>query len=375
MGKELLDVAAIMDAIDKQQKLLNMSRQDVCALTGIPYSTFTGALQKKKLPRFNELYLISLAIGLPIDSLIKAPYISSMDKDNISFWLRYMPEGEIRRFLVRFPDKVALIRTFKALSESISEHFLLLPPTEVIKDKDDMKAGILFNLLSMDEFYSFFCYAHMVDAINEFCAIKQDEPLCVTDYYNSGKQLAASLWVFPNLAVELLWEYVDELVSTKYRHTSAFLKDAGINSVSYSKYLHACTEEASPTVETVIKVCSLLGIDDIDGAIRSRLPEITEESCNAYQKLGIIPHQIEYEPFKDNLKALPYLGMFADMLFSLSYPTIEKLYLKVYKAASTHPKSSEALRKLVFIQDPPTPENPSVPRPALYNSDLIKDYS
>ena len=203
MGKELLDVAAIMDAIDKQQKLLNMSRQDVCALTGIPYSTFTGALQKKKLPRFNELYLISLAIGLPIDSLIKAPHISDMDKDNISFWLRYMPEGEIRRFLVRFPDKVALVRTFKALSESISEHFLLLPPTYVIKNKDDMKAGMLFNLLSMDEFYSFFCYAHMVDAINEFCAIKQDEPLCVTDYYNSGKQLAASLWVFPNLAVEL----------------------------------------------------------------------------------------------------------------------------------------------------------------------------
>ena len=148
MGKELLDVAAIMDAIDKQQKLLNMSRQDVCALTGIPYSTFTGALQKKKLPRFNELYLISLAIGLPIDSLIKAPYISSMDKDNISFWLRYMPEGEIRRFLVRFPDKVALIRTFKALSESISEHFLLLPPTEVIKDKDDMKSGILSGIFT-----------------------------------------------------------------------------------------------------------------------------------------------------------------------------------------------------------------------------------
>ena len=126
MGKKTLDVATILEAIDTQQKLLNMSRQDICALTGIPYSTFTGAIQKKKLPRFNELYLISLAIGLPIDLLLQAPISHDFDQSNIRYWLRYMPEGEIRRFLVRFPDKVAIAKTFKALSDGLTGFFLFL---------------------------------------------------------------------------------------------------------------------------------------------------------------------------------------------------------------------------------------------------------
>lgn len=374
MGKKTLDVVAILEAIDTQQKLLNMSRQDICALTGIPYSTFTGAIQKKKLPRFNELYLISLAIGLPIDLLLKAPIKFDHDLRNICAWIEYMPKGEIRRFLVRFPDKVSIAKTFKAFSDGLTSFFLLLPPAEEIKNKEDMKVGSLFNLLSMDEFYSFFSYAHMVDAINDSFGVKHEETLCVTDYYNSGKQLAATLWGYPNIAVEYLWKRVEELIPTKYSYTSAFLKDAGINSVTHSRYLNASKEEASPGVETVVKVCSLLGIDDIDGAIRSRLPEIVEKSDNSYQKLGIIPHQIENKSLKENLKSLPYLAMFADMLFNLSYPTIEKIYLEVYKAANTHPKSSEEIRRLPFIQDPPSQENPHILPSPLKNAELIKDY-
>ena len=34
MGKGNLDAVAILERIDKQQKLLSMSRQDICALTG-----------------------------------------------------------------------------------------------------------------------------------------------------------------------------------------------------------------------------------------------------------------------------------------------------------------------------------------------------
>ena len=374
MGKGKLDVAAILEIIDKQQKLLNMSRQDICALTGIPYSTFTGAIQKKKLPRFNDLYLISLAIGLPIDLLLQAPKDYSYDLRNICAWIKFMPEGDIRRFLVRFPDKVALAKMFKALSDDLTGHFLFLPPAVVIKNKEEMKAASLFNLLTMDEFYSFFCYAHMVDAINEFYGVKLEETLCITDYYNSGKQLAATLWGYPNIAVEYLWTHVEELIPTKYPNTSAFLKEAGINSVTHARYLCASQEEASPGVETVVKVCSLLGIDDIDGAIRSKLPEIVEKSDNSYQKLGIIPHPIENKAVKDNLKSLPYLAMFADMLFSLSYPVIEKIYSEVYKAATTHPKSSESLRKLPFIQDPPTWDNPIILPSPLRNADLMRDY-
>ena len=285
-----------------------------------------------------------------------------------------MPEGDIRRFLVLFPDKVAISKMFKAFSDDLTAHFLFLPPAVVIKNKEEMKAASLFNLFTMDEFYSFFCYSHMVDAINGFYGVKQEETLCITDYYNSGKQLAATLWGYPNIAVEYLWAHVEELIPTKYPNTSAFLKEVGINSVTHARYLCASQEEASPGVETVVKVCSLLGIDDIYGAIRAKLPEIVEKSDNSYQKLGIIPHQIENKAVKDNLKSLPYLAMFADMLFSLSYPVIEKIYSEVYKAATTHPKSSESLRKLPFFQDPPSQDNPYILPSPLKNADLIKDY-
>lgn len=175
MGKENIDAVAILERIDKQQKLLNMLRQDICALTGIPYSTFTGAIQKKKLPRFNDLYLISLAIGLPIDILLQSPIEYSSDLRNICAWIKFMPEGDIRRFLVRFPDKVTIAKMFKAFSDDLTANFLFLPPAVVIKNKEEMKAASLFNLLTMDVFYSFFCYSHMVDAIYGFYGVKQGE--------------------------------------------------------------------------------------------------------------------------------------------------------------------------------------------------------
>lgn len=67
---EKLDVVAIMKRIENQQKFLNMTRQDLMAITDIPYATLTSCIQKNTLPRFNDLYLISLAIGIPIDTLL-----------------------------------------------------------------------------------------------------------------------------------------------------------------------------------------------------------------------------------------------------------------------------------------------------------------
>lgn len=374
MEKVFLDSVAIIEAIDNQQKKLNLSRQDICALTGIPYSTFTSSIQKRKLPRFNDLYLIANAIGIPIDQLLKAPHINNFDKNNINYWIRYTPKGEIRRFLNRFPDKVAIARTIKDLSQEIIEATYLLPPKEISKTKDELSAAIFLHLLAMDEFYSVFCYAHIVEAINDFYVIKNNEDCCAIDFHKACKQLTATLWGYPNIAVENLWKCVDKLIPTRYPNTSAFLKDAGLNSLAYSKYLNASEEEASPSPETVCRVCSLLGIDDIDAAIRSKLPEIVEDSENKYQALGIVPHKIENKAFKDNLKSQPYLAMAMDMFFSLSYGPIEKIYYEVKRVEDTHPATSAEIFSMPFIQAPPSSDNPYILPSPLKNDDLIKDY-
>ena len=100
-----------------------------------------------------------------------------------------------------------------------------------------------------------------------------------------------------------------------------------------------------------MKVCSLLGIDDIDGAIRSKLPDIPAESSNPYQKAGLIPHEIENDALRNNLKSLPYLAMFFDAFFSLNYNTLLGIYNQILRTDSSKIKSTEALRRLPFPEN------------------------
>ena len=208
----------------------------------------------------------------------------------------------------------------------------------------------------------------MVNKINDFYSITSDEPLVIIDYFLANSQMAASLWGYPFLAVQNLWRSIDDIVSEKYVTLSAFLKDAGINSLTYSKYLNACSSHASPETETVWRVCSLLGIDDIDGAIRSKLPEIPSQSSNPYQKVGLIPHTVEDPSLKENLKSLPYLAMFFDSLFSLSYNVLSDIYYKIQRVDSSKIKSTEALRRLPF------PDNAYSIGSDTLNAVIAKDY-
>lgn len=141
---------------------------------------------------------------------------------------------------------------------------------------------------------------------------------------------------------------VHELIPTRYTSVNAFLKHAGINSQTYNKYLNACTSHASPGTETVLRVCSLLGIDGIDGTIISKLPDIPAESSNPYQKAGLTPHEIENVALRNNLKPLPCLAMFFDAFFSLSYNTLLGIYNQIQRTDSSKIKSTEALRRLPF---------------------------
>lgn len=367
MEKEL-DKAAIVGSIEQQQKKLNMTRQDLTAITDIPYATLTSCIQKNKLLRFNDLYLISLAIGMPIDELLSPSKHIKGSTNNILYWQKYMSEGVSRRYLLRFPDKVAISKTIASLSKDINLFTFFLPPKEITKSIEDFKATIFFHTLCMDDIFSIFHFADMVNKINDFYSITSDEPLVIIDYFLANSQMAASLWGYPFLAVQNLWRSIDDIVSEKYVTLSAFLKDAGINSLTYSKYLNACSSHASPETETVWRVCSLLGIDDIDGAIRSKLPEIPSQSSNPYQKVGLIPHTVEDPSLKENLKSLPYLAMFFDSLFSLSYNVLSDIYYKIQRVDSSKIKSTEALRRLPF------PDNAYSIGSDTLNAVIAKDY-
>ena len=346
--QEKLDVAAIMKRIENQQKFLNMTRQDLMAITDIPYATLTSCIQKNTLPRFNDLYLISLAIGIPVDTLLTGRATDANRKGDIMYWRPHVSQGISRRYLLRFPDKIAISKTIEALVDGISPFVLSLPPEEITKSMEELKAGIFFNLLFMDDIFSIFQFTDMVKEINKFYVVKPDEAPTIVDYFLANSQMATSLWGYPYLAVQNLWQVVHELIPTRYSSVNAFLKDAGINSQSYNKYLNACTSHASPGTETVLKVCSLLGIDDIDGAIRSKLPDIPAESSNPYQKAGLIPHEIDNAALRSNLKPLPYLAMFFDAFFSLNYNTLLGVYNQILRIDSSKIKSTEALRRLPF---------------------------
>lgn len=365
---EKLDVAAIMKRIENQQKFLNMTRQDLMAITDIPYATITSCVQKNTLPRFNDLYLISLAIGIPIDTLLTGRTTDTNRMGNIMYWRPHVSQGIPRRYLLRFPDKIAISKTIEALVEGISPIALSLPPEEISKSIEELKAAIFFNLLFMDDIFSIFQFADMVKEINKFFVVKPDEIPTIVDYFLANSQMATSLWGYPYLAVQNLWQVIHELIPTRYTSVNAFLKHAGINSQTYNKYLNACTSHASPGTETVLKVCSLLGIGDIDRAIRSKLPDIPAESSNPYQKAGLIPHEIENDALRINLKPLPYLAMFFDAFFSLNYNTLLGIYNQILRTDSSKIKSTEALRRLPF------PENAYSIGSDTLNAVVEKDY-
>lgn len=341
-----LDAERIINALERQQKILNLSRLDLCSLTGIPYTTITSSLQKGTLLRFNDLYLLSLAIGMPINELLNPENKTDPSrKDNILYWHRYMPDGCMKRYLALFPDKVALAKAFLPLMENVNPLTLFLPPRSISKTIDDLRACIFFHLLCMEDVFSAFYISRMVDEINRFYSIQSEDPLTIIDYFQTQKQITASLWGFPFLAVQKLWEAIDEIIQTKYSSLSAFLKEAGINAVAYSRYLHACSEKSSPSTETVYRVCSMLGIDDIDALIRSKLPPVIGKISITSQKAGILPHRIEFDTLAENLKSLPYFALFMDSFFSLGYDTLLKIYDQIQGMAFRKENSLKAVQK------------------------------
>lgn len=82
---------------------------------------------------------------------------------------------------------------------------------------------------------------------------------------------------------------------------------------------------ASPSADTMLKILKILDIDNIDEAIRSRIPE----TFNA-PPLNNISFYVNYEPMtnetlKATLKTVPSLAQFMNGIFSLSFKNLARI--------------------------------------------------
>lgn len=336
---DLLNAKTILKRMETQREMMGMTRQDISYLTDIPYSTLTNNFQKHKIPMFDDLYRISLSIGMPVDELVSEDEPAySLNKDNMLYWKEFIPSHSFSgTFIQAFPDKVALARTFNAMAQKSDPFQTLGHNNHKQKSIDDLRFLCIFHTLTTYEVDSIFLFMKMSQLVNDFFSnTNPDNPLTLYDYRTAQKEMALSLWAFPCMSVQNLFQVINEKFPSKFPNLSAFLKEAKLNSQTYGKYLKASEQSSTPGTDTVYRICKLLDIRDIDNTIRSLLPDIPSESDNVGIPAGILPHAIEDEVLMETLKPLPYLAMFYDCVFSLSYDMLWEIALQIYSALS-HP--------------------------------------
>lgn len=112
-----LEADTILNRIDKQREILHLSRNDVTSIAGLNPLSFINNFKKHKVPKFNDLYRISNALGITFDSLVsdeEPAYVP--DKTNVIYWLLLSGKELIQSsLLLRSPDKNAIVRAFNSL--------------------------------------------------------------------------------------------------------------------------------------------------------------------------------------------------------------------------------------------------------------------
>ena len=373
---ELLNAKTILKRMETQREMMGMTRQDISYLTDIPYSTLTNNFQKNKVPMFDDLYRMSLSIGMPMDELVSEEEPAySLNKDNMLYWKEFTPSRSFSEtFIQAFPDKVALARTFNAMAQKSDPFQTLGHNNHKQKSIDDLRFLCIFHTLTTYEVDSIFLFMKMSQLVNVFFSnAKPDNTLTLYDYRTAQKEMTLSLWAFPCMSVQNLFQVINEKFPSKFPNLSAFLKEAKLNSQTYGKYLKASEQSSTPSTDTVYRICKLLDIRDIDNAIRSRLPDIPTESVNAGIPAGIIPHAIEDGTLRETLKPLPYLAMFYDCVFSLSYDMLWEIAIQIYSALSHPYYMDKMLQSPLLKEDGTTIASTGAPY-GIPHSDLQIDY-
>ena len=341
MSDKSLDAKTVLNRLEEQRDLMEMTRFDIAIQTGIPYATITNSFSKQTTLKFNDLYLLSIDLGIPVDGLIaeKEPVYAG-NKENILYWKEQYQHRDFTDSLIfRIPDKVAIAKTFSALSQDldVAKNLRINIGSKSI---EQLKFYVFYHFLFLGDTDSLFIFNQMADRIRAFFSINTDKQKnTLYDLFQAENLLSISLWGYPYMAIQNLWMKIDEAISNRYATKSQFLKEAALNSQTYKRYLEASKESSSPGSETVKRACYLAGLNDIDATIRSKLPEIPSDSSTSGKQFGILPHPIENKALADNLRTLPYLAMFFDALFSLNYDSLFEIALQI-NTALNHPYSA-----------------------------------
>ena len=318
----------VLEKISNQADRLNMKSQDVAALADIIHVTYINNFKKVKTPKFNDIYRISLAIGMPIDALLYDD-ANAHEKDprNILYWYK-KEESEIHpsSLLCALPDKVALADFLNSLKETAdTTSFELIRKMLLLQDADFI---FLYNIISSRMPY-----------------YKEGEPLFVVrdnlyDIWKSMRGIYESVWEQKTAITHMFWKTVDSKIPEVFDTRTKFIRASGVSTKAYNEYLDE-NGTSSPTTETMVKVASLLDIESIDDAIRANVPEIFDVSSikKSTEDNSCTPYEITLPGLRQHLKTMPKLGMFIDQLLALSELDLKYL-INLVDDMLQHPFSS-----------------------------------
>ena len=315
----------ILNRIDKQREFLHLSRNDVASVAGINQLSFINNFKKHKIPKFNDLYRISNALGITFDTLVaeKEPeYLT--DKNNVIYWTTLTEKDTLPNSqLMQNSDKNAIVRAFNSLSEGLDAGNLIRNP-ETAGTSDEYRFCIFFEFLRAEEVDGLFLMSEIIHVLNKAFGV-EDFQISTFSLQMAFYEMANSLWLHSYLPVASIWQTIDDKISSRYDFKSNFYKDSGISSRSYSEYQDATTTMASPSTDTMLKILKLLDIDNVDEAIRSRIPETFDAPS-----LSNISFYVNYEPMtnetlKATLKTVPSLAQFMNGIFSLGFKDLARI--------------------------------------------------
>lgn len=320
-----LEADTILNRIDKQREILHLSRNDVASIAGLNPLSFINNFKKHKVPKFNDLYRISNALGITFDSLVsdeEPAYVS--DKTNVIYWLLLSGKELIQSsLLLRSPDKNAIVRAFNSLSEGLDAVTLIRKP-EAAVTSDEYRFCIFHEFMLAEEVDELFLTDEIIQIIRESYSLKRlRKP--VIELYKAYLEMTITLWQYSYLPVAAIWQAIDDRISLKYDYKSKFYKDSGISSRSYSEYQDAMTTKASPSTDTMMKALKLLDIDNVDEAIRARIPDASAEYTHSNLSSFVNFEPLSNEILKKDLKTIPYLAQFIDSIFSLGFNDLAQI--------------------------------------------------
>lgn len=315
----------ILNRIDKQREFLHLSRNDVASVAGINQLSFINNFKKHKIPKFNDLYRISNALGITFDTLVaeKEPeYLT--DKNNVIYWTTLTEKDTLPNSqLMQNSDKNAIVRAFNSLSEGLDAGNLIRNP-ETAGTSDEYRFCIFYEFLRAEEVDGLFLMSEIIHVLNKAFGV-EDFQISTFSLQMAFYEMANSLWLHSYLPVASIWQTIDDKISSRYDFKSNFYKDSGISSRSYSEYQDATATMASPSTDTMLKILKLLDIDNVDEAIRSRIPETFDTPS-----LSNISFYGNYEPMtnetlKATLKTVPSLAQFMNGIFSLGFKDLARI--------------------------------------------------